>query len=202
MALDETNIVAYMAVNFKGLGWVEPSSGVRPDSNLGLKAGEGGSQDDKDASGPPGVQFFTPLTALRFKISRPYAGVPSSGGPQSAQRSDHPDVTIERFSDSLSPKFLEYSASGKQLAWVHFQYPQHFPQKNLSKLIVHLRLKDAFISSYDFSGEIHKAGLGHIDRLTFRYTAIHLRYIGLNADGNPTLSGDGGWSAGSGQPFV
>lgn len=197
MALDETNIVSYMAVNFKGKGWLEPSSGVRSTANLGLEAGTVGSPEEKDAAGPPGVQYFTPVVGLKFTVARPYTGTHSSGGPQSAQRSDHPEVEVERFSDSLSPVFLEYCASGKQLAWVHFQYPEH----SLSKLIVHVKLKDAYVTSYAFSGEVHKVALGHVDRLKLRYTAIHMGYFGHDAQGNKTQDGTGGWSAGTGQPF-
>lgn len=190
---------------------------------------------DRDPStGAPasGNFYYAPVRECKSRVDREYGGINSSGGPQVSGRCDHADFLVEKNCDKTSSILYEHCCSGEQLAWVHivmlkdgrtyaaeFNPPdstdpadQVVPEyKEPDGVLLHIRLKDVNITSYEFSGVRYFGsettstasgslrtsaflGVGHVERFTLLYTAMSMEYGGIQRGWD--TGGNDKWTSG------
>lgn len=163
---------------------------------------------------PAGGKFYyAPVREIKAHVDREYGGINSSGGPQVSGRCDHKDFLIEKNCDKSSSILYQHCCSGEQLSWVHLAILQDgrtYPEirdpadsndpsdavvpkyKEPDRMLLHIRLKDVSITSYELSGvryfgsetvdSVRKSkflGVGHVEKFTLLFTSMSLEFDGI-----------------------
>lgn len=191
--MDFANVPAYMAIRFKGIdengGWVPTGSNLNSNA---LPAGKTG--------GPPDRKSWAPLRSFEHKITRDFEGINSSGGPQTAVRADHSDLSVERNTDAISPLLFEYCCTGKQLAAIHLVRLRQFAGSTDVTVSLYLVLEDVQVTGYEFEAtrswwdlrsnttiggvtgadwSTNARGTTHVDRMKFLYTKLRVVQVNV-----------------------
>jgi type VI protein secretion system component Hcp len=69
--------------------------------------------DGKALNAQPLDVNFSPISSMKTKVERDYAGINSSGGPQVAGRADHDEILVTRVADKLSPILYQFVSTGE-----------------------------------------------------------------------------------------
>ncbi len=180
--MDLSNAAGYVAFHVNGGAWLEPLSDLTDGGDKTYQIADPNAANtvswwselptsSNPEDGPPEAYHYSALRATNFQIQREYGALGSHGGPVLSGRSDHGDLTLERSSDNLSSKLLEYCCDGTQFDWVHVvalargnfaSYSRNEyggqdksspggSRSGASKLF-HIRIQGANVSSYKFDG--------------------------------------------------
>lgn len=187
----EEPVVAYMAIQFKGM----PAASSWPETTWGKEMSEGHRYNPTkpknpydvlpinatDATkGPPSITAYSPLRTMQWSIKREYDGSPSGGSPVSATRGEPSDIFLQRSVDQISPILMQYGFTGMQLANVHLVYAV-VSAESTAVYITWIRLTDAVITGYYYDTKTEEAEEGgvasvdHYETLTIWYSTINFQ---------------------------
>ncbi|MBX2809407.1 MAG: type VI secretion system tube protein Hcp [Cellvibrionaceae bacterium] len=135
-----------------------------------------------ECSDPAHKEWMDVLTCT-YDISRAITSATSTQGDRESSNTEIKDLVLTKYTDSATPKtFLESCCGTGKDVTIHFTKTG---TGGGADVFLELKLKNALISNYSFSGKSQGASRPH-ETLTLSFVEMEVKYTPYDEDGNAT----------------